>query len=467
LSEVNVVLLGPSLATVVAAASIRLRVRDPRAVEAVNDGGRTTISRSLARVEGAGGLPSGALSNSVHDGELATVLPVTVVVAAESVVASRGHLSAELLTTSTTSIALREGDANRGEAGASTVGDGVGGRSSRLNTDLTLRPVGDEGANVLSDSTVDVSGQALARGDGDNTGEEDARSAEAGSGAARLGDDVALATVSVNAPVGVGNEVALAETLGLLAVKDAATSGVVGIRGDVGAESATVQPDTARVVNVLVVPVALDGVAADQRINVVGEDVNVVNTMILDLEDVVVLRGVVGVAVSSADVLVEVDVPVVIGELVTVAEGLTVELTIVKGSASEVALVDSGVALGLFATSASTTRTTAEQVRLLAAVPRVVVAIEPAGVALERAETRDALEVLRALNNSGSISVGSNVSVGTRQQAEDLAVEASTNVVRVPRCADIPIDDVVVAIVVGLDTNRAHIRTLEGDRSTE
>jgi len=174
---VNVILLSPGLTTVVAATSIRLRIGDPRAVETVED---SIVGSSI---EGTGGLPASALSQSVLHGELATVLPVTVVVAAESIIAGRGDSGTNLLTKRTTSIALRESIADLGEAGIKTVGDNVG-ASTSLDAKRTLRPVSTEGLDVLSDATRGVSRQALGRADGNDTGEEDAGSAETSSGAA-------------------------------------------------------------------------------------------------------------------------------------------------------------------------------------------------------------------------------------------------------------------------------------------
>jgi len=108
-SEVDMVLFSPSLSTVVTSTSIRLRVRDPRAVEAINEDFRR---RS---VQGSRSLPKSTRGSRVAHWVLATVLPVTVVVTAKSIVASIST------TSSTTSIALRELSGNRRKTSASNV----------------------------------------------------------------------------------------------------------------------------------------------------------------------------------------------------------------------------------------------------------------------------------------------------------------------------------------------------------
>jgi len=137
----DVVLLSPGLAAVVTAASVGLRIGDPRAVETVNDGGSLTGS-----VQGSGGLPVLTLLDSVVHGELATVLPVTVVVTAEVVVASGGDGGVRSEGDDTTGVALGELDVDRGEgaAGSVTVSDDVDTSATNLNTSVTPRPVNDE-----------------------------------------------------------------------------------------------------------------------------------------------------------------------------------------------------------------------------------------------------------------------------------------------------------------------------------
>jgi len=143
LVDIDVVLGSPRLAAVVTAASIRLRIGDPRAIETIDDG-RGEGGCRAASIQGASSLPRGALSESVSHGELATVLPVTVVVAAESIVASGLRVRRERLAQETTSVALRELDANGRKESSFTIGDDVRTSAARLNTNRALRPVGNE-----------------------------------------------------------------------------------------------------------------------------------------------------------------------------------------------------------------------------------------------------------------------------------------------------------------------------------
>jgi len=271
---------------------------------------------------------------------------------------------------------------------------------------------------------------------------------------------VGFATVSILT-------IALAVAASLIAVNDAATSGSIGISGDIRAQTSAIQPDTADIVNILIVPVALDGVAADKRIDVVGEDIDMIDTVILNLKEIIVLRFVVGVNIVHVAVVNVVDVPVVVGELVTIAEGRAFNLTRDNASAGEVGLTNSGVALSLLATAELASSTTAEQVGLFAAVPRVTVAIEPARIASERAETRNTTEVLRALNNSSTrgTSLRGNVGVSAGQPAEDLAVETGRNRVGDSSAVVGPVNNVEITVVVRLHTNGTLVETLESNNA--
>jgi hypothetical protein len=103
---------------------------------------------------------------------------------------------------------------------------------------------------------------------------------------------VGLTTVAVNA-VAIGEHA--------VAVEHTLTVGIIHVFSKVSAESNTtlgvrrnssqlvdVKPDTARVINVLVVPVALNSVTALLRIDVVVSNVNGEHTPILNLETIII-----------------------------------------------------------------------------------------------------------------------------------------------------------------------------------
>jgi len=149
--EIDVVLIGPCSAAVVTATSIRLRITDPRAIEAVDDGNRCRRITGNTLVKGTLGLPEITLSGSVTHGELATVLPIAIVVTAKVVIASRRDDSAKRLTLGTTGIALRELNADALELSDDTIRSNVRGSARRINTKTALTPTDREALNVLND----------------------------------------------------------------------------------------------------------------------------------------------------------------------------------------------------------------------------------------------------------------------------------------------------------------------------
>jgi len=185
--------------------------------------------------------------------------------------------------------------------------------------------------------------------------------------------------------------------------------------------------------------------------------------MVLNLKAIIVLRGVVGVGTVISVVDPE-DVPVVEGDGVTVAERLAGVVTVgeatVEVSAGEVGL--SGVALSELAVDVIATSTTAEEVEVLATVPRVPIPVGPAGVALESALT-GAVGVGRSLTAGNDVSsrarasLRGNVGVGTREVAEDLAIETGSGEVLAP------VNNSEVPVVVGLNTDTAVVDTTELD----
>jgi len=266
-------------------------------------------------------LPKTTLQTRVGHGELAAVLPVTVVVATEIIVA-------RLVSTSTksalaSSIALRELSTdlrNARDSGVSgTVGDKV--VDSALETKVRHLPSDLEGLHV--DGRNIDSRETLGVKDRGNARKDDAVDAGALSGTAQLGITMGLATVEVIV-------VAIGITTGFTAVNDAATRRGIGVLRDVSSadadtsEAVSIEPDTARVVNVSVVPVALNGVTANLRIDVVGLDSDGANTPILDLEGLIVDGSVIDVNVASTVLVVQ--VPVIVRDLVTIAESVASNL---------------------------------------------------------------------------------------------------------------------------------------------
>jgi len=251
--------------------------------------------------------------------------------------------------------------------------------------------------------------------------------------------------------------VAVRVTSRLLTVNRTATSGNVGINRDVSSTDSnsrgrvTLKPDTADIVNVVIVPVALNGVTADLGINVVSEDGNVVNTMISDLKEIIVLGGI--VVVVAASVVVIVDVPFVIRDLVTIAESRAIELTRGHRVTGNRRLVG----LSLLATTYGS-NTTAKMLRLLATVPRVLVAVAPVGVANEFASTLTSVTGAIAFDDvSAAVKLRSNVSVVAREKTQDLTIEASTN------RGGSPVNNLEVTIPVGLNTNGTIVLAVENN----
>jgi len=255
--------------------------------------------------------------------------------------------------------------------------------------------------------------------------------------------------------------VALAETATLLAIDYTATSGVVGVLGNVGAKASSVQPDTARIVNLLIVPIASNSVTTDERINILIDNVDMIDAVISNLEQIVVLRFVVGVGIVVSIVFV-IDVPVIVRKLVTITEARASKLTGVKRSASVLLL---SIFLSLLTTRVNTVRTTAKQAELLTAVPGIKIAIDPTRSTLERAKAGLITEGGRALNDSRSLSANlwENVGMGRWQQSEDLAIETSFNIGGASSLC--PINDVEDAIVIRLNTNRTLVHTLQIDET--
>jgi len=136
---------------------------------------------------------------------------------------------------------------------------------------------------------------------------------------------------------------AIAIRVDTTAVKHALAIGEVFIRGhlerpevvdrDRFSEVVDIEPDTARIVDIDVVPVALDGVARHPRVDVVRRDVNGQHTPVSDLEIVVILTSIIiivaGVVVTVESIAVErviVQTPSVPRDLVTIAERGPIEL---------------------------------------------------------------------------------------------------------------------------------------------
>jgi len=430
-------LLSPGLAAVVTAASVRLRVRDPRAVKAVIDDASSTISSLL-------GLPLGA--RAVAHGELATVLPVLIVVAAVARVARVARSELELRT----GVALRE---LRADGVDETVSKGV----DRVNALKSNVPVIGKLTVVLGGSLVNR--QALRDGGGDSTGKIDARDAIARDRAALSLEIVLVATVDVNA-------IAIRVTASLVAINSALTVGAVSVSGDgvkgteLEGSRVNVDPDTARVVDVHVVPVALDGVAGNSGVHVVVLGIDLPETVIGDLELVGEVTGVIRVVITSdrvrrskggrvGEVVVVVGGPVIKRDLVTIAESGAGKLDSRESSASKT----SGVHLSSLAASVTgSSRTTAEELRLFATVPRVSVAIVPAVVAGERASTLTSITGGGALNLVGGSSLRSDVGMDAGEETDDLAIKSGLSELT-------PVDHSEIAVPEGLNTNGALVLT--------